>query len=1157
MLSSLVVSTLGARPAFAESSVPAGWQLAGAFTSQGAWQVAGENAVVRGELAPQTVVELGLKLGLKQKATLTLQGADARPMTLTLEAQDNLLRARSGAIPLPDASVKVLLRAPDGTALFNDDYFIRPNPASYKGDEATALIERWSTLPSAGQHELHLKIVSDANGASIWLDDRFVGRSRLSTPAKLQLALVAGNALGRVQVRAAAVDRNRFVPIGLQGYRTGGDAAALPLRRGALQMRNGVPFEVAAAGDAVDVGVSRWLDEKVRLRGYVDPQYTRSSFDHNRDNVLMAVPADDYAWAHLLVAVDPDPHKTPVLTLVLTRFTDDRGDAGGRGDGMTDSSIRLERKAGKWPDGVRRIGVVRRKNDAGREVEMPLLQVTIPLRSGEISDVVDETGLSGGRSTQHLDLELTKELHPVRTKNYSTFSYKPLGKPSAARVYALTLERAPVKARVLPRRAGHVFQSTEKIGFDISLQNRVPQAFSGTLRWRLTDFYGQVVQGACKVHMPPQAQPSMVAVELPGLKLGWHKAELSLADARNHAVWQQTTSLAVLAPDTRKAGQESPYGTWWFRSVHGGTDSLDEVAPLFRRMGFRHVNPWGKQANPGGAELAKRDMSLSMIPYQRGGTVDQAMAIVDDWVAQNPQVDRAMIFHESGTGAGWMFPPEFLGQPTPQMDDKQRASYDKAVPRGIEYARRIRAKYPHLKLIVGNGPLPFIAGLMQNGYPKELVDEWGDEEVGQSIIPEAPPTSSQSDLYWIREYDKKYGYDKPVTTAYEWRGRGTNPGNLTELEQAQYYVRDVLKALSFDATSINPGLLYDVGDSYYYSRWGSGGFLHRYPLLNPKISYVAMAVLTQVLDQAKLQRVLATDSPTLHAMEFRQGNEYVYALWVPRGEKKVDVTFANDDAATLTDMNGRATSLPVANRRAQITVSASPLYLRCAAPITALKSGATLIAPPPSTPRVARPMNDLSQWDVVREPDTALETAHFDFPRRVGKIAVRAVADDERKAVIELTLAPEPTVPWPVARYITLKPKNAVALPGTPEAVGVWVKGNSSWGKVFFEIEDAKGEKFYSIGAEDDGWSLADWKGTQQIDFDGWNYISVKLPAQYSGGFPQPQQSDWRSSGGDGVVDYPVKVSKLVVTMRDKIVQLNRPVDVPNRSIRLSGLSCE
>jgi hypothetical protein len=192
---------------------------------------------------------------------------------------------------------------------------------------------------------------------------------------------------------------------------------------------------------------------------------------------------------------------------------------------------------------------------------------------------------------------------------------------------------------------------------------------------------------------------------------------------------------------------------------------------------------------------------------------------------------------------------------------------------------------------------------------------------------------------------------------------------------------------------------------------------------------------------------------------------------------------------------------------------------------------------------------------VDRTPDATLEAAHFDFPRRVGNITARRVSDAQKKSALELTLAPEPDVPWPIARYITLRPQHAVTLPGKPQSVGVWVRGNSSWGRVFFELEDAEGEKFYSIGAEDGGWSLNDWEGETALNFDGWDYLSVKLPQKYSSGFYQPQQNNWRSSGGDGVVQYPVRVSKLVVTLRDRIVQLNRAIEVPNRSIRLMGLS--
>jgi len=296
--------------------------------------------------------------------------------------------------------------------------------------------------------------------------------------------------------------------------------------------------------------------------------------------------------------------------------------------------------------------------------------------------------------------------------------------------------------------------------------------------------------------------------------------------------------------------------------------------------------------------------------------------------------------------------------------------------------------------------------------------------------------------------------------------------------------------------------------------------------------------------------VRETDSLTLHALEFKQNDEFVTALWVPRGEKSVRVGFADEAKPTIVDMNGRSVPVAMRGRQATITVSDSPLYLRSTAPVAGFNSGVTVIA----APKLATAEIDLSHWKLDTAPDAELETAHFDFPRQIGSITARPVADDVKKNALELTLHSQPDLPWPVERYITLRPQQPTLLAGQPESVGVWVKGNSNWGRVLFELRDAKGEKFFSLGAGDSGWNLADWEGETAINFDGWNYISVKLPKNYASGFYQPQQNNWRSSGGDGVVDYPVQVSKLVVTMRDKIVQVDRLQDVKQPSIRLLGL---
>jgi len=378
---------------------------------------------------------------------------------------------------------------------------------------------------------------------------------------------------------------------------------------------------------------------------------------------------------------------------------------------------------------------------------------------------------------------------------------------------------------------------------------------------------------------------------------------------------------------------------------------------------------------------------------------------------------------------------------------------------------------------------------------------------------------------------------------------------LSELEQAQLYVRDALQGLAYRMPHINIGLFHDVGDAYYYSRWGSGGLCHRYPLLNPKISYVALATLTRELDRAVYQRSLETNSPSLYAMEFKKDGGFVYALWLPRGERKATATFAQDTPFTLTDMNGNSQEIHTRGKRAAMTVSASPSYLHTKEAIQALRGGPTACEPPPAKRAVVDPLVDLSRWEVVGEPDEQLETAHFDFPRHLGRMDLQVVSDEQKHRALQVTLQPQPDVPWPVSRYVVLRAKNSQPAPGQPTSVGLWVKGNSCWGRIFWEFQDSRGETFFSLGAPCDGWSVGDWKCRTFINFDGWNYLSVPLPFRYESGFYGPPEHHWTHTGGDGIVDYPIRFTRLGIELREKVVHLTDAVEVPDKSIRIRDLS--
>ena len=105
--------------------------------------------------------------------------------------------------------------------------------------------------------------------------------------------------------------------------------------------------------------------------------------------------------------------------------------------------------------------------------------------------------------------------------------------------------------------------------------------------------------------------------------------------------------------------------------------------------------------------------------------------------------------------------------------------------------------------------------------------------------------------------------------------------------------------------------------------------------------------------------------------------------------------------------------------------------------------------------------------------------------------------------------------------YSVLKHGKGVKIPGRPTEIGLMVNGNGGWGRIIFELEDASGQRWTSIGAEQKGeptrW-LADWLspeefealktsgindwntddpwGRSYVNFEGWRYLKFPLPGK-------------------------------------------------------------
>jgi hypothetical protein len=115
-------------------------------------------------------------------------------------------------------------------------------------------------------------------------------------------------------------------------------------------------------------------------------------------------------------------------------------------------------------------------------------------------------------------------------------------------------------------------------------------------------------------------------------------------------------------------------------------------------------------------------------------------------------------------------------------------------------------------------------------------------------------------------------------------------------------------------TVIRPLVLCAAGNSYYFSNWGAAGLCAAYPNVGPKPSYVAYAVLTQMLDGNVFSHFVTLDSTVLYAGEFKKReNAFVSCLWTLRGSRPVSLKVPGIAAIKLINLMGRETNVTVTN----------------------------------------------------------------------------------------------------------------------------------------------------------------------------------------------------------------------------------------------------
>lgn len=1001
-------------------------------------------------------------------------------------------------------------------------------------------------------HERWIRVrvdVTDAH-ADLWIDGQHLRRVPLKDrqAGPVTLVLSKGD-----QVRAVKFESQKaassFVPIELGPIINNGVGAAPTVS--AIE-HDKVPFRVLDDGNtSLDLRKAGWPDALRDPSSYNEPFDDGPLFQHDPRTPTLRVPVEDYAAVHVLAVADdaPDTH---------AGFTIRAGHMATRGQCVLYD----------FPAKIPRRGDVA-KEDPARVVTLgdrKFVHVRVPFTVAFGQDI-----------SRWIDLQLTREVRLARRRpDPSRFRFRPLGLPSGAQIAAVTLERSPLQVRVTSAEAGHAFVEPMKPEFTVSLRNVSAQGQSVEIRAGATHLDGTRTKADTRGKVEP-GKSRELKLAIPVSKRGYHDIEIALI-ANGKPLFSRHTSFAVLPPDTRAHRDQSPFGTWDFSGGHYTCNDPDIVGSLYKKAGLRY-GMFGFTAE----ERAKWGV--------RQGTEPKLTPDIESyrkWIERSPDgLPVGLIMHEDSISGGHVtrVPDIFHDRPPYQLNDTEKERFDKLWETCINAARVTREHAPKIQIRLGNGPLTTKEAFLQRGFPKELFDALGNEAGSFGRPPESQPpdyVANNASIWMDHELLKAYGYEeKPVIQCYEICYPSTNPGNLAPETQAEYLVRHAVHSMVWGIPEIRFGCILDVGSSYRFSNWGASGLARWMPELNVKPAYVAVATMTRSLDGAKFSRALDLGSPSLYAVEFhRADKKRVYVLWTIRGQRPVQFTVTGNEWS-LTDEQGNDTQLVAKEGKVEALLTPSPVYLVGNGEVNAAEPRRPTYtdAPRGKVSNLAG-MDSLDGWKVEADRNYVIEYHNFVTPRRKGDFAFEPVAEfDGQKNALRITPRPvtggKPTMPM----YAVLRHDKGIPIPGEPTEIGLWVNGNSSWGRVIFELRDAKGQTWTSIGASQRGelspWLLdwmpkealentkqstqADWNtddvfGLSRINFDGWRYVGFPLPGNYPGErYPWPASSQWKSDG-DGVVHYPLTVKAVIIELPEKTLHLKTFAPAPRPDIYLKRL---
>jgi hypothetical protein len=1089
--------------------------------------------------------------------------------------------------PDPENLTWTLSPLPDSKETLTGNYSIRnvpknrltwPDMVRLRMESETAaeprLTQRWITL----RYQLR------KNDARIYLDDRLLRAAhhpRLETSGFVSMTFTRGIEIASLAVVPLPPADRRFETVPLEGYLNAdhfrGDVVKLDARGTGKPIQvGGVPFLLPQADeqkrDHIDLKPS-WLScgvlegdfyggegEIMRWRGALGPEPGRIQF---------RVPNGQYSKLHLLAAFSGEADTTPVVSAQFYR------DYAGHPVNFAGTAPLFSAPGQPHALATSLAG--------GTKANLHL--VTIPLTPN---------GAAAFSDLAYLEFELTKQVRTYRSfPDPIGYSEHGAGLPSGVHVFAVTLERPAVEVDFQPDNFAHVWTAPAKPSYTAKLKNTSAAEQTMNLELTTTSHDG-LEKTAVKqsVKLAPGAEQA-VKLALDLKRYGYHAVELKIENGGETRL--QRRSLAHLHPDTRERGGweegKGPiFGLWDWNGGHitpSGMPRLKVMAaagmesamtsfiePQFPPEEQKFLESIGAQSFFVAYQLAMTKDTLDGKEWDPTKPAEMQAALIR-WLKKEPRSkpskinkpELAVFFAEPLLGpSSYMSQPEHYGEPPHELTADEKAVYQRYLDQFLIAGAAIKKEWPNAKLLMPWGIPTFpIHFLRYSKEARDLMDGPAIDIVLFERLPEMQlhQVTMSSCMWQLKQEWMKYGKPWPRFSTVEGPAVSpARPGALSAQQEADHTIRGYLILTAYGTTRhLGWPVPFHCAGYWGETHYGSG-LCDPLPLLSPRPAFSTFATMTRQLNRMNYVKSVPTGSNTVFCYQFKhyKTGELLHVFWTLRGKRPVSVAIAGGKP-TVYDQMDNPTALEPKAGLVTFTATTSPCYLR------GLTADAKLALGPPdhSDAQPAAERVELGQlgdgtWKLSAERDAVYEDSHTDFIRRFpGKFSIKPqpVAPTFGKALavhLEKQDKERKTMPF----YTTLVPAAPIVIPGKASHLGLWVKASSDWGRVVYCLKDARGERWVSVGQKGE-WNVDDVHCWSQFCFDGTRYLRFEMPGnQPWDAYRDMGTSFWgHYSAGDGMVDYPLTLEKIIVERRTHVIAGTELVPASPDDILLGSLYAE